>query len=192
MLVEPGRVFQDAGPVLRVFAAIFRQLVQAYETGQCTLTLQVTDVMQQVGTDSYALAPLCALVELADLMAAPSLATQPYHVLVRLAEQGVLFSSGWMYLIPRVLGVAAGLNQWWDEAETHFQTASEVAVRSRARPELGRTYLDHARMLVTRGAASDQHRALELITRARPIFHDLGMHPFTQRMWQHAEAYAQL
>ena len=66
MLAEPGRVFQEPGPVLRVFITIFRHLVQAYEgTGEETLTLQIPEVMPQIGTDSYALAPLCALVELA-------------------------------------------------------------------------------------------------------------------------------
>jgi hypothetical protein len=106
----------------------------------------VADLMQVVGTDTYSLAPLCALVELSDLGLAPTIAEPPFQALSRVAAQSVLFSSGWMFLLPRILGVAASVNRRWDEAEGHFQAAIAVASSSKARPELGRTYLDYARM----------------------------------------------
>jgi hypothetical protein len=121
-------------------------------------------------------------VELADLTTAPSLAESPAEALGLAAERGILFSSGWMFLIPRVLGVAATLQQRWDRAEGYFHVALAAAECSGAQPELGRTCLDYARMLTARGAPGDQPRSIELLTRAGPIFHTLGMRPFAQRV----------
>jgi len=189
MLLEPDRVFRDPGPVVRVFTGALQELVRAYAAGEkLTLTLQVTDVLRQVSTDSYSLAPLCALVELADCTAAPPLAEQPYQALGMAAQRGVLFSSGWMFLIPRVLGVAATLFRQWDTAEAHLQAALDIANRVGARPELGRTYLDYARMLTARGMPGDSQRAIEYMTRAGSIFHALDMTPFVQRVQQLREA----
>jgi DNA-binding winged helix-turn-helix (wHTH) protein len=183
LLVEPGRIFRDPGPVERVFVATLRQLLRAYEkNGQVTLEVRVPEVMQHVRTDSYSLAPLCALVELADLMATPSLAEPPAEALRLAAERGLLFSSGWIFLIPRVLGVAATLGQRWDQAEGYFHAAIATAQCSGAQPELGRTFMDYGRMLTARSGPGDQRRAIELLTRARAVFDALGMHPFAQRV----------
>jgi tetratricopeptide (TPR) repeat protein len=191
LLLEPGRVFDNPGPVERVFVATLRQLVLAYaEDGPATLEIQVSEVMQHVRTDSYSLAPLCALVELADLLEAPLLAAQPSQALMLAAERGVLWSSGWMFLIPRVLGVAAMLRRQWDHAEGYFHAAMAAAEHSGAQPEMGRTYLDYARMLSARSTPGDQSRAFELLTRAGAIFADLGMPPFTQRVQWLTEALA--
>jgi len=189
ILVEPGRVFTDTGAIVKVFARAFRQLlrVQAHGVTEALEPL-ATELMRAVGTDTYALGPLCALVELGDLMAAPTIAELPYRALSLVTEQGVLFSSGWMGLIPRVLGVIATLNRWWDTAETHFHTAIAVATSLGTRPELGRSYLDYARLLVARGATSDRRRASELVSQAGPLFFDLGMQPFARRAAQLAEA----
>ena len=102
----------------------------------------------------------------------------------------MLFSSanGWVFMLPRVLGVAATLNRWWDIAEAHFQAAIDLAARVGARPELGRSYLDYARMLTARGRKSDRRRAIEFVKQASPIFHELGMEPFVRRTGQLAEA----
>ena len=90
-------------------------------------------------------------------------------------------------MIPHALGVAATLHQRWDRAEAHFQAAIDVATRVKARPELGRTYLDYARMLATRRGRGDRRRAIELLRQAGPIFHELGMAPFARRAAQLAE-----
>jgi class 3 adenylate cyclase len=144
--------------------------------------------MRAVGTDTYSLAPLCALVEISDLMAAPTVTGTPYQALSRTAERGIFFSSGWMFLIPRVLGVAAGLIHSWDAAEAHFQMAIDIATNVGAQPELGRAYLDYARMLKTREGRNDRHRAIELVKQASPIFYKLGMSPFTRQAEQLAKA----
>jgi tetratricopeptide (TPR) repeat protein len=187
-LVEPGRLFTDPGPYI-VFAQAFRRLVRAH-AGACNETIEplVASLMQTVGTDTHSLAPLCALVELSDLMAAPAIAEPPFQALAMAVKRGIFFSSGWICLLPRVLGVAATLNGWWDKAESYFQMAIEAATHAGARPELGRTYLDHARMLAVRGGVNDHHRAMGFVIQAGSIFHDLGMIPFIQRAEQLREA----
>ena len=191
LLVEPGRLFDNAGPVIQAFARTYRQLLRAYSGAVVDVgESSAADLVRAAGIDSYALAPYCALVELADLMAAPAIADQPRPVLALAADQGVLFtgSSGWVFLIPRVLGIIAVLHRQWDEAEAHFQAAIEVATRLGARPELGRTHLDYARMLAARGRKDDRRRAIELLRQASAIFHELSMEPFIRRAAQCAEA----
>ena len=186
ILVEPGRVFEEPGPIIHAFARAFRQLLRGYSQGVCeAMEALAADLMKVAGSDTYALAPLCALVELCDLTAAPTLADPPYRALSQAAARGVLFSSGWMFLIPRVLGVAAALNRRWDTAEAHFKVALEGATSNGARPELGRAYLDFARMLAARGDRSDH--AIALVEQAGQIFLKLGMEPFVQRAAQLAE-----
>jgi class 3 adenylate cyclase/tetratricopeptide (TPR) repeat protein len=189
LLVEPGRVFQEPGPIMQAFAQAFRQVLRAY-LGTIDEAIEpfAMDLVKAVGTDNYSIAPLCALIELGDLMAAPAIAELPYQTLSLAVEQGMRFSSGWIFLIPRVLGVAATLQRRWDQAEPHFQTALESATSAGARPELARTYLDYARMLVMRGGKSDHHQAVELVRQAGPIFRKLGMEPFGRRTAQLAEA----
>jgi hypothetical protein len=84
----------------------------------------------------------------------------------------------------QILGIIATLKQQWETAEVHFQTALSVAGRTGAKPELARTYLDYARMLVSKGDARRAAQVGELGSRARSIFDKLGMLPFAQRTKQ--------
>jgi DNA-binding NarL/FixJ family response regulator len=90
-----------------------------------------------------------------------------------------------------VLGVAAAASGWWDKAEAHFREAIEVADRTAAQPELGRSCLDYARMLAARGGKGDRDQALSLLELAAPIFVKLRMAPFlagTARLAETLEA----
>jgi tetratricopeptide (TPR) repeat protein len=189
MLAEPGGVFEKTGSVIEGWIRVYRQLVNAYTGGAVEATVEqlTDDRLQGEDTDLYNLAPLCALVEIADLLASPLLASRLYPVLARAMERGVLFSSWWVFLLPRILGVVATLNGWWDRAEAHFQTALDVALRVGAKPELGRTYLDYARLLVARDGMTDRQHALECVRHAAPIFAELGMHPFISQTHQLSE-----
>ncbi|MBI3796853.1 MAG: hypothetical protein HY268_07785, partial [Deltaproteobacteria bacterium] len=138
--------------------------------------------------DLDSLARHCALIEISDRIASPILAEQFYPALLQAEEEGVIFSRGWVFLIPRVLGVAASLNRWWDKAEGHFQAAINIATRVGARPELGRSYLDYARMLAERNEGRDRSRAVESVEQAGLIFNELGMAPFAERAARLAEA----
>ncbi|MFI5373723.1 MAG: AAA family ATPase [Candidatus Rokuibacteriota bacterium] len=188
VLVEPGRVFEDPGAVVRSFSRVFHQVVRAHAHAvDEDLEGLARDLMRVIGTDTYSVAPLCALVELADVAGAPAIAELPYRALSGAAERGVLFSSGWMYAIPRMLGGIAALNRQWDTAEAQFRLAMDATRRERALPELGRTYLDHARMLVSQGEAGSRSRAIESLRLGFQIFVDLGMHPFVRQAKQVAE-----
>ena len=185
MLVEPGRVFKDVGPMVRIVVEVFRGLIQAY-AGRVDGDIEslMTALEQVVDTDAYCLAPYCALVELSDLMTTPDLVERPVQVLARVEERGVLFTPEWIFLVPRVLGVAAMLHQAWDKAETYFQAAIAAATSAGAQPELGRTYLDYARLLVARNRADDWPHASKLLAQAELLCHSLGMQPFAQRVIQ--------
>jgi tetratricopeptide (TPR) repeat protein len=185
MLIEPGRVFKDVGPMIRIPVEVFRRLTQAY-AGRVDGDMEslVTAFQKVVDTDTYSLAPYCALIELSDLMTTPDMAERPFQVLARVAERGVLFTPEWLFLVPRVLGVAAMLHEAWDKAEAYFQDAIAAATGAGAQPELGRSYLDYARMLVARNQADDWHHAHKLLAQAEPLCHALGMQPFVQRAVQ--------
>jgi tetratricopeptide (TPR) repeat protein len=124
MLIEPGRVFKDAGPVIQIIVEVFHRLIQAYaghvvgDIGSLMTELeQVTDI------DVYSLASYCALIELSDLLEVPEMAERPLQVLTSVSERGVLFTPQWIFLVSRVLGVAAMLQHDWEKAEAYFQSA---------------------------------------------------------------------
>ena len=78
LLIEPGRVFREPGPVIQAFARTFRELLRAYAgTVDDTVVPLAAEIMRALGTGAYSLAPLCALVELGDLIAAPSVTESP-------------------------------------------------------------------------------------------------------------------
>jgi class 3 adenylate cyclase/DNA-binding CsgD family transcriptional regulator len=175
--------------VIQTFVRVFRQLLRAQSgTVDEAMEVLVADLSRVVIMDSYSLAPLCAVVELGDLLAAPAMVEQASQALSVAVERGALFSHGWMFLLPRVLGVAATLQRQWDTAEARFLTAIVAATHVGARPELARTHLDYARMLVARGRRGDRRQAIGLVRQAAPMFHELGMAPFARRAAELAEA----
>ena len=181
VLVAPGRVFDDAGPIVRAFADLFRQWLRAHADGDAeALEPLAAQAMKVIGTDTYALAPLCALIELSEIAGLPAVAAPAVERLARAADRGIVFSSGWMCLVPRVLGVAAAMDHRWDAAAGYFRGALEVATAAGARPELARTCLDYARMLSAQPGGG-RTEAAALVTRAGALFTELGMAPFARR-----------
>ena len=183
-LVEPGCVFEKPGRSYKAIATVLRHLVQVYqsdpEARPTSYTATVASMVTQERFDATLLPAYCALVELAAIDMAPLVAEPLYGVLRSVAERDVVFSRGWVFLIPRILGVAATTNSWWERAEQHFKTAIDIALNVNARPELGRTYLDYAYMLVARRHKGDRSRAVALVSQADLIFHELGMGPFAR------------
>ena len=100
---------------------------------------------------------------------------QPYDVLLNATHQGAVFSSGWGFLLPRILGIAATLRRDWEAAETHFQTAIETARQAGARLELGQTYRDYAQMLTVREPGQPTSQVHELQQLAQSIFNQLEL-----------------
>jgi len=144
-------------------------------------------LVDEWGEDAYALQGFCASVEIATLSgdaAAAELFTRPLREAWR---KDVGFTTGWVYLLPRVLGVADAMQGRWDTAEEEFASALELAEESGASPELARVLLDTAHMCVSRGGADDTDRATGLLLTAHDRFEKLGMTPFAIRACALAE-----
>lgn len=184
VLVKPDGLFESPEP-LRATAEQYRTLLRAYADASPELRAEVEAQprrpRRRAEFDIGSLAGLCAQVELADLLDSPKLAEPMLEPLSLARERGVVFASGWISLVPRVLGVATALVGRWAEAERHFESAVDVAESSRAKPELARSCLDFARMLSRRAQAEDESRARELVARAGSLFAELGMEPFHAR-----------
>jgi class 3 adenylate cyclase len=180
-------VFEHPGSGFDSTSRLYRELIAAFAGGPNRIEPSSGPVEEGVpsrrrtGVDIFSLARFCAQVELASFTGQRDLAREPYELLVFAAERGVVFSSGWIFLVPRMLGLASSLAGAWDRAEAHFATAVEIAIEQGARPELARTYLDDARMRLARNARGDRDLVIERIGTAQAIFEELGMVPFTRQ-----------
>lgn len=194
-LAEPGQVFEDPGPAILVSSYLLRAVVAAYadptDDGRAAVRGRVIAMPRATANESadvYALGVFGAVVDLADLLADAVMAEAALDPLVRAAEHGVRFSTGWITLIPRALGVVATLQRDWSRASGWFDTAIEQASSAHAQPELGRAYLDYARLLIARGRRTDRSRARDLLGRAGAIFAALGMVLFARQAGVLAES----
>ncbi len=158
---------------------VFRQLVLAYRAEYFTenITSLCDELMEVVAHETYSLAPLCAMIELGEQTLNPTVTERPAAILADAVKQGVLFTSGWCFVIPRVLGVAAVLHGEWEQAAAHFVHAMQVADEAKAWPELARAYLDFACMEVLIGDITDRILVVELLENAGLVFNELGMGP---------------
>ncbi len=186
---ESGRIFDESGPPMQYAGRVWRQLLRGYagKPLDMTITTLVGEATPTAEGDRYPLPLCCAVAEIGDLMASPKTIAHVEPTLLQATEQGIRFTSGWVFCVPRLMGVAATLNRQWDQAEQYYQDAIDVAAGVNAKPELGRTYLDYGRMLAAKGGMHNQERASTYLEQARGIFDALGMQPFTQRAVQLAE-----
>lgn len=180
LLVEPQRVFTDPGTAFQAGTLIYRELIRLQEVeknqgGPLSAKPPKTGGQGHVDIDS--LARLCAWVEIVQQSNIDLPTEHLYQPLFKAAARGVVFSRGWIFLISRILGVIATLNRWWEKASSHLRDAIEIAERLQVRPELGRSYLDYARMLIERNEKGDAAYAEELIERAVRLFDQLTMTP---------------
>ena len=180
LIVEPPEVFPPAGPVEHLLVRVMRQLIRAYQSQSLTERIATLsqELMEVVKHDPRSLAPLCAVIELAQQTLMPSLTDWPAAMLADAVERGVCLTSGWCFVIDRTLGVAARMQKNWGEASTHFVRAIEVARKVGAEPELGRAYLDLAILLVERDGYRGDPLVLNLLNHAGVYLQALRMEPF--------------
>jgi len=182
ILVAPGRVFEEVGPAVQGIVWLYRQLILARSGALAgsreQVASQIGALIGQARSDVNSLAAFGAVIEIADLLDAPALVDVPYQALTRAVGGGVVFTSGWVFLVRRLLGVGDALCRRWDRAEEHFRQAIEEASQAGARQELARTQLDFSRMLAGRGGRGDRDRATELLNESNGAFVQLGMAPF--------------
>lgn len=80
----------------------------------------------------------------------------------------------YLAVLARTLGAPA-------DAERHFATALEVNLRTGARPYVAQSQYEFARLLLSRRAAGDRDRAMDLLDQAGRIATDLGMRSLIRR-----------
>jgi class 3 adenylate cyclase len=123
-----------------------------------------------------------ALAEIADLVDADVPLDRVDRALARAAERGMVFSDGPVFLIERVRATVARRLGRHEEAERLLRSAMARAAELGLRPELGRTWLDLARMLANTSTRTDgRGEATDLATRARALFDELDMPAFEQQ-----------
>ncbi|WP_089721246.1 ATP-binding protein [Candidatus Entotheonella palauensis] len=188
MLVQPGVVFERPRPTHQTVVSIYRQLVrkyaEGYEPSDVEFGALVQGTLEQEPLDVSFLPAYCALVELCASQALQVHLTDLYDRLTQVSKRDILFSRGWVFFIPRMLGLAARVCHGEAQAEIHFQQAIEIAASLNARPALGRSCLDYAHMIVDGGRAVSRPQARELAERAHTIFNELGMQPFAKQAKQ--------
>ena len=181
ILLEPGRVFRDTGGAFDSVAQLYRRLIRGdpdgAEASREPSLAEAASGARRIA-DIGSLFRYCAEVELAALTGNAGLAERACKTLGQVVARGVVLTSGWVFLLPRILGVGATLCESWAEARSLFATALDIAEREGARPELARTHLDLARMLA---ASGDEQSAVEHLEKAHGLFAQLGMKPFLER-----------
>jgi class 3 adenylate cyclase len=183
ILVTPGEVFDDPGPAIQLLVWVYQQLVRAYAE---PVDDEARDRLRRLATagapaEIVNLAGFSALVEAGDLVDDQPTAAAPYQALRVAAERGVVLTIGWVFVLERILGVAAARGGEWAQAEAHFLAAAATAERIGAAPELACARFDHARMLAARGGLGDRERAAALVRDAHGRFEALGMTPLVER-----------
>jgi len=192
LIAEPGEVFDEPGPLINIMAIIYRALIRA-RAGQTQAASELLDslpsgVMQFARRDLQSLPTFCALAETASLVGDRESSLASYEHISAAHERGALICPSWGFLIPRVLGVIAAGNRWWDKAEAHFAEAMEVGGRAGSLPELARSRFEYAEMLMDRAGRGDREQAAELLTEAVPKFQALKADLFTRRAAELAES----
>jgi class 3 adenylate cyclase/tetratricopeptide (TPR) repeat protein len=183
ILITPGQVFDDPGPAVQLLAWVYQELVSAHGGSADSDTHDRLRRLAAAGAppEIVNLAGFCALVETGDLLDDAPTAAAPYQALRAAADCGVVLTLGWPFLLARILGVAATHAQDWDEAERHFVAAAATAERIDAAPELARTHLDHARLLIARPSLGGRERTAALLRDALDRCETLGLTALAER-----------
>jgi tetratricopeptide (TPR) repeat protein len=127
--------------------------------------------------DNYWLASLALVAEACWILGETKHTGRLYELLCPYAAQHVLPGPHAAYhgSLTHYLGLLATNLGRWNEAMAHFEDALAAHARIAAAPFVARTQYAFADMLIRRGEAGDQERALELIGQALNTAEELGM-----------------
>ncbi|ETX00022.1 ATP-binding protein [Candidatus Entotheonella palauensis] len=186
MIIEPGHLFPEPPQFETMIVSTFKQLIRTYQAERIHVNVATlaNELMAVVQYDTYSIAPLCAIIELGAESYNPAITEQAADMLAVAMERGVVLSSGWPFLVPRVLGLARLVHQEWEQAEELFQQALSIGLRIGARPELARTYYDFAKLLILKKEGIVERRAVEYLDSATQIFHELSMLPQARAVYR--------
>lgn len=178
ILIEPGHIFDDPRP-MQVIDRQLRPLIDARESQLAPEPfLAERRVIDPAQLDMWRVTRVCAQVELAQRLSVPELAEGAVAALEHALGRGVVFTSGWLFLVPRCIGVALGLMGRLDDGIEQLHQAAVVAESAGAKSELARVHLDQAELLATRGEAGDVEAASALREKGEALCRELGMWPF--------------
>ncbi len=98
-----------------------------------------------------------------------------YPPLLKMTERGVVLSGAWSFLLRRILGMIAAVNEGWDCAQAHYGAALQQAQELGLRKEKAEALYWVSRMLLERNAAGDRGRGRSMLERAIEGYRDVGM-----------------
>jgi hypothetical protein len=158
---------------MRLMVAIFGELITATVSAHPLIDVErlenLLKLCRTAGTDVYVLAPLCAIAEIAVRVGAPHLCEYPEQALRFAFEQGVRFTTGWVFGVSRVLGIIAGARGKPEEAFHWLERAEETAREAGASVELAGALVARARLALGRAARGDSPRAETALREAREL-----------------------
>jgi eukaryotic-like serine/threonine-protein kinase len=126
---------------------------------------------------------LCALAEACSLIRDQQRAAQLYDLLSPYAERNAISLSTMPFgPVALRLGMLAALLERWEEAERHFEAATERSGRLGARAVTARVLCERSSMLLARGAGGDHARAVELLAQAEIICRELDLPAISKRV----------
>jgi tetratricopeptide (TPR) repeat protein len=129
----------------------------------------------ELGLDDEWVFSACLLADVAGHVGDSGRAASLYEALLPYAHRNAGSNpDGCIGSVSRPLGVLAAALGNFDAAETYFRDARDLNARTGARPWVGQTQIDHARMLVARDAAGDRERAAELLDAALVTAREIG------------------
>ncbi|MFI5316448.1 MAG: ATP-binding protein [Myxococcota bacterium] len=176
-LVTAGRVFEKPSPAIQFMVAAYQDVVTA-RSGAAEIDARraagMVEVIRGWRPDSYALGAVCALAEVGESLRDPALAATPEAILRLAVDRGIVFTAGWVYLIPRIIARCAALNGRGDEAESWLERAIGLARAAGARAELGQSLVDRAGVRLRSGDVRGASRDLD---EAQPVLEELSMQP---------------
>ena len=181
-VIEPGFLFADPGPAIRLAVWTYQQLLRIRLGVTDSLRNELMDALRGLEPPATveigAVPAFCSIAEMADRLDEPSLGDAAYQVVRFAWSKKVVFTSAWVFMVPRVLAVLEAQRGNSDAARAMFAEATEIATRSGASIELGRTHLDHARVLIRTGNTGDREVARDLLTQSLRLFGQMGMPDF--------------
>jgi class 3 adenylate cyclase/tetratricopeptide (TPR) repeat protein len=194
LLRTPGEVLEQPGATVQFMVTAMEDLIVVHE-GPGPALGEIQDRVTRLGAligaapfDANATSGMCAVVEIAAAVGAADAARVAHSRLARLFQAGLVLTSGGVFGIPRVLALGAVLLGDEQAAAKYFLAAEDSARTSGARPELGRSLLDHACFLLKEGDEDALRAAGERALLACAIFDEVGMAPYFDRAARLAES----
>ena len=169
------RIFDDPSPYQSTTSRL-RKLLEAMRNPSDELRAELLCSKVHCSTDRVTLhgvSRACVYVELASWLQLPELAAECYGYLLAAQKRGLVVTSGWVFLMPRLIGVAATLREDYQAADPALSDAIRFAERNQAWPELARALFDRARLL--RLVAADHQAWRDDLLRAQGMFRQLRM-----------------